>query len=149
MKVKSENISDFPALIDLNDPDDTEFKLIEWSHDVSIKGERAETRAVGRIIKTLVPAFCEVLRQERSHPEGSPASVLNGLTNGAGLMIALALIGSVRQDKALETTSRVAEALELSIRSHVLGVENRTAAQDNGGTNYDARQSHRMLGTPT
>lgn len=132
-KVRSENLSDFPTLIDLNDPDDTEFKLIEWSHDISIKSESAETRAVGRIIKTLVPAFCEVLRQERSHPEGSQASVLNGLTNGTGLMLALVLNGSVSQDRALEATNRVAEALELSIRSNVLGVQNRTAAHDNGG----------------
>lgn len=118
----SEDVADFPAFVDLNDPDDVEVQLIDWAQAVSTKAKAPEVRAVGRVIKTFVPAFCEVLREENKR-NTNKGDILNGFMNVSGLFMSLVLSGVVKRGKEKEAVDRMIRGLDLMLRSRVAHAE--------------------------
>lgn len=118
---KSEDVPQFPALLSLDDPDDVEEKLLEWAHYVSMNAEKSQTKAVGRVIKLFIPAFTEMLRSEAARKDDTPIQprVLNGLINACGLMLSLALSGSIKAHKVEEAIETTFDALKAMVEARV------------------------------
>ena len=114
-------IANFPR-IDLNDPDEVEILLIEWAHKVSLD-EDSRARAVGRIIKHIVPAFCAVLKDENHRSDSTKGDVINGLMNASSLMLSLVIRGCVKEGRESSAVDGVLEGLREGITQTVCRME--------------------------